>query len=80
LEAIKDEPVLHAAVEVLIYADLAARKRCGSVECNARRLTPVEVVERGQIDLVWQVVEGLRSGSPLLGGACAFPYSDRIVS
>jgi DNA-binding transcriptional regulator YiaG len=28
-------------------------------------LKPVEVVERGQIDLVWQVVEGLRSGSPL---------------
>lgn len=28
-------------------------------------LKPVEAVERGQIDLVWQVVEGLRSGSPL---------------
>lgn len=28
-------------------------------------LKPIEVIERGQIDLVWQVVEGLRSGSPL---------------
>jgi len=28
-------------------------------------LKPVEAVERGQIDLVWQVVEGLRSGSSL---------------
>jgi transcriptional regulator with XRE-family HTH domain len=28
-------------------------------------LKPVEAIERGQIDLVWQVVEGLRSGSPL---------------
>ena len=28
-------------------------------------LKPVEAVERGQLDLVWQVVEGLRSGSPL---------------
>ena len=28
-------------------------------------LKPVEAVERGQIDLVWQVVEGLRSGSQL---------------
>ena len=28
-------------------------------------LKPVEAIERGQIDLVWQVVEGLRSGSSL---------------
>ena len=28
-------------------------------------LKPVEAIERGQIDLVWQVVEGLRSGSQL---------------
>jgi DNA-binding transcriptional regulator YiaG len=28
-------------------------------------LKPVEAVERGQIDLVWQVIEGLRSGSQL---------------
>jgi DNA-binding XRE family transcriptional regulator len=28
-------------------------------------LKPVEAIERGQIELVWQVVEGLRSGSPL---------------
>jgi DNA-binding transcriptional regulator YiaG len=28
-------------------------------------LKPVEAVERGQIDLVWQVAEGLRSGSQL---------------
>jgi DNA-binding XRE family transcriptional regulator len=28
-------------------------------------LKPVEAIERGQIDLVWQVIEGLRSGSPL---------------
>ncbi|MGA2439719.1 MAG: helix-turn-helix domain-containing protein [Tepidisphaeraceae bacterium] len=28
-------------------------------------LKPVEAIERGRIDLVWQVVEGLRSGSPL---------------
>ena len=28
-------------------------------------LKPVEAIERGQLDLVWQVVEGLRSGSPL---------------
>ncbi len=28
-------------------------------------LKPVEAVERGQIDLVWQVVEGLRVGSQL---------------
>jgi hypothetical protein len=28
-------------------------------------LKPVEAVERGQIDLLWQVVEGLRSGSLL---------------
>lgn len=28
-------------------------------------LKPVEAIERGQIDLVWQVVDGLRSGSPL---------------
>ena len=26
-------------------------------------LKPVEAIERGHIDLVWQVVEGLRSGS-----------------
>jgi transcriptional regulator with XRE-family HTH domain len=26
-------------------------------------LKPVEAIERGKIDLVWQVVEGLRSGS-----------------
>ena len=30
-----------------------------------RGLKPVEAIERGQVDLVWQVVEGLRSGSPL---------------
>jgi hypothetical protein len=28
-------------------------------------LKPLEAIERGQLDLVWQVVEGLRSGSPL---------------
>jgi hypothetical protein len=28
-------------------------------------LKPVEAIERGQLDLVWQVVEGLRSGSSL---------------
>jgi transcriptional regulator with XRE-family HTH domain len=28
-------------------------------------LKPVEAIERGQADLVWQVVEGLRSGSQL---------------
>lgn len=28
-------------------------------------LKPVEALERGQIDLVWQIAEGLRSGSPL---------------
>lgn len=28
-------------------------------------LKPVEAIERGQIDLVWQVVQGLRSGSQL---------------
>lgn len=28
-------------------------------------LKPVEAIERGQLDLVWQVVEGLRAGSPL---------------
>ena len=28
-------------------------------------LKPIEAIERGQIDLVWQVVEGLRSGSQL---------------
>ena len=28
-------------------------------------LKPVEAIERGQIDLVWQIAEGLRSGSPL---------------
>ena len=28
-------------------------------------LKPVEAIERGQLDLVWQVVEGLRSGSLL---------------
>jgi len=28
-------------------------------------LKPVEAIERGHIDLVWHVVEGLRSGSPL---------------
>jgi DNA-binding transcriptional regulator YiaG len=28
-------------------------------------LKPVEAIERGHIDLVWQVAEGLRSGSPL---------------
>lgn len=28
-------------------------------------LKPVEAIERGQVDLVWQVAEGLRSGSPL---------------
>ena len=28
-------------------------------------LKPVEAIERGQIDLVWQVAEGLRSGSQL---------------
>ncbi len=26
---------------------------------------PVEAIERGQLDLVWQVAEGLRSGSLL---------------
>ena len=28
-------------------------------------LKPVEAIERGQLDLVWQLVEGLRSGSTL---------------
>jgi hypothetical protein len=28
-------------------------------------LKPVEAIERGQLDLVWQVIEGLRSGSLL---------------
>jgi DNA-binding XRE family transcriptional regulator len=28
-------------------------------------LKPVEAIERGHIDLVWQVIEGLRSGSQL---------------
>ena len=28
-------------------------------------LKPVEAIKRGQIDLVWQVVEGLRSGAQL---------------
>jgi DNA-binding XRE family transcriptional regulator len=28
-------------------------------------LKPVEAIERGKIDLVWQVAEGLREGSPL---------------
>jgi DNA-binding transcriptional regulator YiaG len=28
-------------------------------------LKPVEAIERGQLDLVWQVVEGLRAGSQL---------------
>jgi hypothetical protein len=28
-------------------------------------LKPIEAIERGQIDLVWQVVEGLRTGSGL---------------
>jgi DNA-binding XRE family transcriptional regulator len=28
-------------------------------------LKPVEAIERGQLDLVWEVVEGLRSGSSL---------------
>ncbi len=28
-------------------------------------LKPVEAIERGQLDLVWQVAEGLRSGSLL---------------
>jgi hypothetical protein len=28
-------------------------------------LKPVEAIERGQIDLVWQVVTGLRTGLPL---------------
>jgi len=28
-------------------------------------LKPVEAIERGQIDLVWRIVEGLRSGSYL---------------
>jgi len=28
-------------------------------------LKPVEAIERGQLDLVWQVVEGLRFGLPL---------------
>jgi hypothetical protein len=28
-------------------------------------LKPVEAIERGRVDLVWQVVEGLRSGSQL---------------
>lgn len=29
------------------------------------KLKPVEAIERGQLDLVWQVVQGLRSGSQL---------------
>jgi len=28
-------------------------------------LKPVEAIERGRIDRVWQIVEGLRSGSQL---------------
>lgn len=28
-------------------------------------LKPVEAIERGQLDLIWQVAEGLRSGSQL---------------
>jgi DNA-binding XRE family transcriptional regulator len=28
-------------------------------------LKPVEAIERGLVDLVWQVIEGLRTGSPL---------------
>jgi DNA-binding XRE family transcriptional regulator len=28
-------------------------------------LKPIEAIERGQIDLVWQVVEGLRAGAQL---------------
>jgi hypothetical protein len=28
-------------------------------------LKPIEAIERGQVDLVWQVVEGLKSGSQL---------------
>jgi DNA-binding XRE family transcriptional regulator len=28
-------------------------------------LKPVEAIERGQMDLVWQIAEGLRSGLPL---------------
>jgi len=28
-------------------------------------LKPVEAIERGRVDVVWQVVEGLRSGSQL---------------
>jgi DNA-binding transcriptional regulator YiaG len=28
-------------------------------------LKPIEAIERGQLDLVWQVAEGLRSGPPL---------------
>jgi hypothetical protein len=28
-------------------------------------LKPVEAIKRGQLDLVWQVAEGLRSGSQL---------------
>jgi hypothetical protein len=28
-------------------------------------LKPVEAIERGRIDRVWQVVEGLRSGAQL---------------
>ena len=28
-------------------------------------IKPIEAIERGQIDLVWQVVEGLRSGAQL---------------
>ena len=28
-------------------------------------LKPVEAIERGQLDLVWQVAEGLRTGSLL---------------
>lgn len=28
-------------------------------------LKPIEAIERGQVDRVWQVLEGLRSGSPL---------------
>jgi DNA-binding transcriptional regulator YiaG len=30
-----------------------------------RGLKPVEAIERGQLDLVWQVADGLRSGSQL---------------
>lgn len=28
-------------------------------------LKPVEAIERGQLDLVWQIADGLRTGSPL---------------